>query len=228
MKQGMAPVEDKELPRCYGVMREGYSFGEPLRQQVAVVTMGGDRNVKTSPRGVVTYMSTSREEDLRQLRKSLEALSKNFLQRHAYPVAIVHEDFSAGVMEELKDLVPVPIHFVKVAFKLPDWMEPLSWIQPLAVKYFTGHPSAKPLVHYHSEVRGMLPYVKRSSFGYFHMCRFFGGAGFMLPFFDSFDYYLRLDSDSLCDKPMTDYFAQLHETGADYAFASNFLDFGDK
>lgn len=56
-------------------------------EQVAVVTMGGDRNVKTSPRGVVTYMSTSREEDLRQLRKSLEALSKNFLQRHAYPVS---------------------------------------------------------------------------------------------------------------------------------------------
>ena len=27
--------------------------------------------------------------------------------------------------------MPVPVHFVKVAFKLPDWMEPLSWIQPL-------------------------------------------------------------------------------------------------
>lgn len=40
-----------------------------------------------------------------------------------------------------------------------------------AIKYFTGHPKAKPLVHHHSEVRGMLPYVKRSSFGYFHMCR---------------------------------------------------------
>lgn len=27
--------------------------------------------------------------------------------------------------------MPVPIHFVKVAFKLPDWMEPLSRIYPL-------------------------------------------------------------------------------------------------
>lgn len=30
-----------------------------------------------------------------------------------------------------QDLVPVPMYFVKVAFKLPDWMEPLSWIYPL-------------------------------------------------------------------------------------------------
>lgn len=28
-------------------------------------------------------------------------------------------------------LVPVPLHFVQVAFKLPDWMESLSWIYPL-------------------------------------------------------------------------------------------------
>lgn len=54
--------------------------------QLEVVVMGGDREVKASPRGVVTYMATSREEDLRHLRKSLEALSKNFLQRFAYPV----------------------------------------------------------------------------------------------------------------------------------------------
>eukprot|EP00904_Undaria_pinnatifida_P008161 jgi/Undpi1/4475/HiC_scaffold_17.g07829.m1 len=227
MKQGMAPVKDEDLSRCYDAAREGYSFGEPLRQ-VEVVTLGGDRKVKESPLGVVTYMSTSRDEDLNLLRKSLEALSRNFLRRYPYPVAIVNEDFEAEIMKELVGLVPVPVHFVKVAFKLPDWMEPLSWIQPLAIKYFTGHPKAKPLVHHHSEVRGMLPYVKRSSFGYFHMCRFFGGAGFMLPFFDDFDYYLRLDSDSLCDKPMTDYFAKVHDSGADYAFASTFLDFGDK
>lgn len=25
----------------------------------------------------------------------------------------------------------MPMYFVKVAFKLPDWMEPLSWIYPL-------------------------------------------------------------------------------------------------
>lgn len=40
-----------------------------------------------------------------------------------------------------------------------------------AVKHYTGHPSSKPLVGYHSEMRGLLPYVKRASFGYFHMCR---------------------------------------------------------
>lgn len=54
--------------------------------QVEVVTMGGGRKVKASPRGVVTYMSTSLKEDLSHLSKSLEQLSTYFLQRHAYPV----------------------------------------------------------------------------------------------------------------------------------------------
>lgn len=40
-----------------------------------------------------------------------------------------------------------------------------------AAKHFTGHPKSTPLVKYHSEMRGLLPYVKRNSFGYFHMCR---------------------------------------------------------
>ena len=51
-----------------------------------MVTLGGDRKVKESPLGVVTYMSTSRDEDLNLLKKSLEALSRNFLRRYPYPV----------------------------------------------------------------------------------------------------------------------------------------------
>lgn len=34
----------------------------------------------------------------------------------------------------------------------------------------------------------------------------------MLPFFDDFDFYLRLDSDSLCDRQMPDLFSQMEVT----------------
>ncbi|CAN0184440.1 unnamed protein product [Ascophyllum nodosum] len=227
MQQGMPPYQEKDLYRCYDEMRKEYQFGTPLRQ-VGVVTVGGNKEVKASPRGVVTLMSTSRSDDIMNLKKALRALSKNFLRKHAYPVAIIHEDFSTHLMESLRGSVPVPIHFVEVEFKLPDWMEPLSWIYPLAVKHFTGHPSSKPVVGFHSDMHGMLPYVKRGSFGYFHMCRFFGGAGYMLPFFDDFDFYLRIDSDSVCDRPLPDYFRKLEEADADYAYDSTFLDYGEK
>ncbi|CAM9458015.1 unnamed protein product [Ectocarpus sp. 4 AP-2014] len=227
MKQGTEPVPEEDVQSCYDEMRKEFVFGEPLRQ-LEVVTMGEKKLVKDSPRGVVTYMSTSRTDDITALTQSLQTLSKSFLAQHPYPVAIIHEDFTTDLMKKIRGMVPVPIHFVKVAFKLPDWMEPLSWIYPLAVKQFTGHPKSEPVVGYHSEMRGLLPYVKRGGFGYFHMCRFFAGAGYMLPFFDDFDFYFRLDSDSLCARPIPDHFSALEDAGADYAFGSTFLDYGGK
>lgn len=35
----------------------------------------------------------------------------------------------------------------------------------------------------------------------------------MLPFFEGFEFYLRLDSDSVCDKPLPDYFSMLQVGG---------------
>lgn len=51
--------------------------------------MGGDRPVKDSPRGVVTLMSTSRPNDVRELKKALGKLSSNFLQQFPYPVRLL-------------------------------------------------------------------------------------------------------------------------------------------
>jgi len=39
------------------------------------------------------------------------------------------------------------------------------------------------------------------SYEYYSMCRFFSGAGFQLPLFDSFDFVMRIDSDSNCTHP---------------------------
>lgn len=49
--------------------------------------MGEDRSVKDAPLGVVTYMSTSRTDDIKSLKNSLQALSENFLSEHRYPVS---------------------------------------------------------------------------------------------------------------------------------------------
>lgn len=46
-----------------------------------------------------------------------------------------------------------------------------------------------------------------------NVSRFFAGAGYMLPFFDDFDFYLRLDSDSLCARPIPDHFSALEVNG---------------
>lgn len=46
-----------------------------------------------------------------------------------------------------------------------------------------------------------------------NVSRFFAGAGYMLPFFDDFDFYFRLDSDSLCARPIPDHFSALEVNG---------------
>lgn len=59
-----------------------------------------------------------------------------------------------------------------------------------------------------------------------HMCNFFAGAGYMLPFFDNYDFYMRLDSDSTCPEGMPDYFQQMESQKADYYFRTTFKEGG--
>lgn len=56
--------------------------------QVEVVVMGAERPVKSASRGVVTFMSTSRPDDVRNLKKALAELSRNLLTRAPYPVRV--------------------------------------------------------------------------------------------------------------------------------------------
>ncbi|CAM9717769.1 unnamed protein product [Scytosiphon promiscuus] len=85
MKQGMPPFPEEDVRRCYDTILGDLDFGEPLRQ-VEVTTLGADKPASSSPRGVVTYMSTSLPDDVRQLRLSLDAISRAFLNKHPYPV----------------------------------------------------------------------------------------------------------------------------------------------
>jgi hypothetical protein len=60
-----------------------------------------------------------------------------------------------------------------------------------------------------------------------HMCNFFAGAGFMLPFFDDYDTYMRMDSDSRCPQQMRDHFQRVHETNLTYLYVIEMWDGGE-
>lgn len=71
------------------------------------MTLGGDRPVKGSPRGVVTYMSTSLPKDLKNLMNSLEHLAFSFLRTHAYPVSRSQPNSTSGDIAEIAEIAGI-------------------------------------------------------------------------------------------------------------------------
>mmetsp|Transcript_27865 Transcript_27865/g.43921 ORF Transcript_27865/g.43921 Transcript_27865/m.43921 type:complete len:215 (-) Transcript_27865:33-677(-) len=59
------------------------------------------------------------------------------------------------------------------------------------------------------------------------MCRFFAGAAFMLPFFDEYDWYWRLDTDNMCSGSIEDLFSTMVKKGKVYAYQNEGVDSGD-
>jgi hypothetical protein len=60
-----------------------------------------------------------------------------------------------------------------------------------------------------------------------HMCNFFAGAGFMLPFFDDYDIYMRMDSDSKCPYQMKDHFQRMRDDNTTYLYVTEMWDGGE-
>jgi hypothetical protein len=177
-------------------------------------------------------MCTSDEEDVQQLLSSLRALHNSFLKRFPYPVAIFHEDYTPELMRRVQDAAGEAgfVYFVKIAFQLPKFLKPLLAEPVTEVKHRIPNPQHP--TGWHTHQHGLRPYNKRAQahpFGYQHMCRFFSGAGFSLPFFDHFDWYWRLDSDTTCGgEAQFDVFDHLSSCGREYAhLAPMFGDGGD-
>lgn len=147
----------------------------------------------TAQRAVLVYMCTSDAEDVRDLTQSLAAIESSFVQHYDYPVAIFHEDYDRALMERVQAAAPlVFIYFVRIRFQLPKHLRPLEADGVRTVRHVIPNPEHPTGFHEHEH--GLRPYVKRANkypYGYQHMCRFFSGAGFMLPFFDAFDWYVR-------------------------------------
>ena len=144
----------------------------------------------TAQRGVLTYMCTSDPEDVRELMVSLAAIQASFVRHYDYPVAIFHEDYDRELMGRVQAAAPlVFIYFVKIRFQLPAHLRPLEAEGVRDVRHVIPNPEHATGFHEHQH--GLRPYVKRAAkypYGYQHMCRFFSGAGFLLPFFDAFDW----------------------------------------
>lgn len=215
---------------------DDYTSDEAPLRQLEVTSVNKYRSKfewgpTTKQKGILVYMCTSEPEDIQQLQQSLSAIQSSFISHYDYPIAIFHEDFST----ELQDAVQASaettfIYFVKIRFQLPKHLKPLEGLGIEKVRHRIPNPQHPTGFHEHEH--GLRPYVKRAAkypYGYQHMCRFFSGAGFMLPFFDAFDWYWRLDSDTVCHGHAShDIFDHLSSCGLEYSYlAPIFGDGGD-
>lgn len=176
--------------------------------------------------GLMVIMSTSLREDLQRLQSLLRRLNGGFWTRFHYPMAIVHEDFDAGRRAELQKLASnTDLIFVQIAFELDLERFPIANATTLyTVKHRIPNPEHPTGWHIHEH--GLKPF-KRGNLGYQHMCRFFGGAGYLLPFFDGYEYVWRLDTDSQCQPNLGDAFAELVGRGGVYGWNLEKRDGGD-
>jgi hypothetical protein len=204
---------------------DDYSSDEAPLRQLEVASVNTKRATyewgkSTKQKGVLVYMCTSDPEDIQQLRDSLTAISQSFTSLYDYPIAIFHEDFTPALMRRVQEVAPDTfIYFVKIRFQLPKHLHPLLKLGTKTVRHRIPNPQHPTGWHEHEH--GLKPYVKRAEnypFGYQHMCRFFSGAGFLLPFFDAFDWYWRLDSDTICNgRAEYDVFDRLSACGFEYS-----------
>jgi hypothetical protein len=215
-------------PECYAAQRLQYEFSdEPLRQvNVTTFEKIGHPEGRNFT-GVIVIMCSSVPRDVESLKSLLKRVDRMMLQSFSYPVAIFHENFTTEMMEDIANLVSATIHFVQIEFKIPANLEPISKYEPILVKHWTNNHAAMPFRKFHTHLHGLVYYNKRQSMGYYHMCRFFAGAGYKLPFFDQFDMVMRLDSDSDIVGRLPDYFQKMKEQNRRYLYSKEFIDGGD-
>lgn len=198
-------------------------------------------------RVVIAVMCTTFEADLIDLKRSLELLNGALGPDLARtPVAVFHEDMNHTHFRELQAASAgrttassargsaqrsspgiLDLRFVRIAFELPAQVQALARSGSRWVRHWTGNMRAR-LPGWRTHRHGVLPYRKRGTFGYYHMCRFWAGAGFALPFFDEFGYVMRIDSDSTCTMRLPPaLFATMAAEGVHYMFAVEGSDGGD-
>lgn len=152
-------------------------------------------------KAAIVYLTRCR--DAHMLIHSLLLLYKNFNGKYRYPVVIFHDDLGEldisnvlGYLTGCLGYVP-NITFEKLSFELPAWI--------------TSDPAAY-------SVDGPHPTLHQFPMGYRHMCRFFSGMIFEHPALRSYQYYMRLDSDSFILSPIdTDLFETMATQKYQYA-----------
>eukprot|EP00760_Papus_ankaliazontas_P027154 PhM_4_TR3183/c0_g1_i1/m.58974/K10967/KTR1_3; alpha 1,2-mannosyltransferase len=134
------------------------------------------------------------------VRECLPRLERYFLKCFPYPIRIFHEDSTKQHKDSIRAIVPsaAAVTFERVDFsKLPGYTteaELARWMKEGLQYKFQGR-------------------------GYRMMCRFWGGYVWRLPSMAQYDYYLRLDTDSVFDAPVrVDLFRHLTRQGCVYGY----------
>jgi FkbM family methyltransferase len=152
-----------------------------------------NKNKTKKPKAVIVYLARSLPKDIADLKESLRLLYVNFNQRFNYPIIIFHEDFSDELIAEIRGDAKSSIGFERVEFSIPDFLN-----ENEIPEYFG-------------------PY--RHNIGYRHMCRFFSGLIYQYPVLKGYDWYWRLDTDSLItDKVNYDLFSYMEKKGYVYGY----------
>jgi hypothetical protein len=153
--------------------------------------------------GVILFLSGGRWDSYFH-KECLPRLEAYFLRCHAreYPVRIFHEDMATAQQEAIRAIIPSArsTDFENVAYvwkTLPHGIREESlaqWMQAGTQRKFQGR-------------------------GYRIMCRFWAGLVWRLPSMQSYDYYWRLDTDSiLTGLPRVDPLQVMQQRGCDYGF----------
>ena len=140
---------------------------------------------KTSVNGVVLFLHGGRWHKF-FVRECLPRLQEYFLRCYHYPVRIFHEGIAPVEMQDIRSSVrgASSVHFENVAplwKTLPHNLSEATlqtWMQEGSQRKFQGR-------------------------GYRLMCRFWAGIVWTLPSLDRYEYYWRLDTDSILTRPVS-------------------------
>lgn len=164
--------------------------GAKIAEATAAATLSPTVNVvnNTKLRGVILFLYGGRWHDY-FVRATLPSLAAYFLRCHPYPVHIFHEGVTAAVKGSIRDAL-------------------------------TRHGVARPVVDYEDvsdtwkslppgvseqELKTWMQTGVQSKFqgrGYRVMCRFWAGLVWQRSSMDKYDYYWRLDTDSILTRPV--------------------------
>ena len=149
--------------------------------------------------GVIIYMS--RMQDLGILFHSLILLYKNYNNMVKYPVIIFHDDITDNVIQDFTRALfnhigqTHSIIFERIEFKLPEWVS--------------------------SDISLYNPPLHQFRLGYRHMCRWYSGEIYKHDRLKSYDWYMRMDSDSFLMSPVTyDLFEYMEDNKKVYGYIS--------
>ena len=183
--------------------------------------------------GVIVYLVSPRATDVADLSHSLALLDQNLFQvfERCYDIVIFHDGLSQAQMLRIRHSAPSCTNRVRI--RLVDLMDVPARARAHAAE------AAKHAHHQTGDTRGavddrggavssasgmnLAKHAQRGSYaglgGYRYMCRFMAGAVFAHESLASYDFYMRLDSDSyLVGKMTLDPFEEMARGDFSYAF----------